>query len=253
MENLTRASGPTPMSDTKRPRTFQCRDVLWERIEQIAGELECTVDFLMNEALRHYVQKRLARHPLPEIEGARVTPPTQYQPLFSLTPVMAAPPLPPRPAPVFAPPPFPPPPPPSRAPALLPPLHARPPVPPPFVPPRPLPPPAPPPSARTAPPPPPLATPPLAVIYGGERHVVEASGFVIGRGRRAAGLTIKDPNVSRCHAVIEVQDGRYYLVDSGSTNGIEVNGERVVRRAIAEGDVARICDHELRFTFRRPG
>ena len=238
------------MSDARRPRTFQCRDVLWERIEQIAGELECTVDYLMNEALRHYVQKRLTRSPLPEAgsRGQRVTPPTQYQPLFSLTPVMASPPLPPRP-PVPARPPFPPPFPP-RLPAV-PPLSARPPVPPPAAPPRP--PPPPPPSARTAPPPPPIAAPPLVVIYGEERHVVEASGFVIGRGKRAAGLTIKDPNVSRCHAVIEVHDGRYYLVDAGSTNGIEVNGERVARRPIAEGDVARICDHELRFTFRRPG
>jgi hypothetical protein len=248
MENLARAPGPPAMSDSKRPRTFQCRDVLWERIEQIAGELECTVDYLVNDALRHYIQKRLARHPLPEIEAPRVTPPTQYQPLFSLTPVMAAPPLPPRPPPVFAPPPFPPPPPPSRVTAPLPPLHARPPLPP-----RPLPPPAPPPSARTAPPPPPFAAPPLALIYGEERHVVDPSGFVIGRGRQAVGLTIKDPNVSRRHAMIEVQDGSYYLVDMGSTNGIEVNGERVARRAIAEGDVARICDHEIRFTFRRPG
>jgi hypothetical protein len=236
MENLARAPGAPAMNDTKRPRTFQCRDVLWERVEQIAGELECTVDYLMNEALRHYLQKRLARHPLPEIEAPRVTPPTQYQPLFSLTPVMA-PPLPARP------PPFPPPP-PSRVAA---------PHPPPFALPLPLPPPAPPTSARTAPPPPPLVAPPLVVIYGEERHVVDRSGFVIGRGKRAVGLTIKDPNVSRCHAVIEVQDGRYYLADTGSTNGIEVNGERVVRRAIAEGDVARICDHEIRFTFRRPG
>jgi pSer/pThr/pTyr-binding forkhead associated (FHA) protein len=38
----------------------------------------------------------------------------------------------------------------------------------------------------------------------------------------------------------------------GSTNGVEVNGMRVVRRAIGEGDVARICEHEIRFTYRRP-
>jgi pSer/pThr/pTyr-binding forkhead associated (FHA) protein len=44
----------------------------------------------------------------------------------------------------------------------------------------------------------------------------------------------------------------YYLVDMGSTNGTLVNGERITtRKPIADGDVARICDHEIRFSFRR--
>jgi hypothetical protein len=28
----------------KSPRTFQCRDMLWETFEQMARELECSVD-----------------------------------------------------------------------------------------------------------------------------------------------------------------------------------------------------------------
>jgi pSer/pThr/pTyr-binding forkhead associated (FHA) protein len=77
---------------------------------------------------------------------------------------------------------------------------------------------------------------------------VEASGFVIGRGK-ASGLSIKDPNISRQHAMIEQQGGLYWLVDMGSVNGTFVNGERITRKALAEGDVARICDHEIRFSF----
>lgn len=73
--------------------------------------------------------------------------------------------------------------------------------------------------------------------------------FIIGRGRQTSDLTIKDPNVSRQHAMIEFSNGTYYIVDMGSTNGVEYNGQRVQRRAINEGDVFRVCDHELRFSF----
>jgi hypothetical protein len=95
-----------------------------------------------------------------------------------------------------------------------------------------------------------LAAPRLLVAYGEQVREVDRAGFVIGRGKQA-GLTIKDPNISRAHATIEQQDGVYYLVDLGSTNGTVVNGQPIQRRPIEEGDVARICDHEIRFSYRR--
>src|SRR6476660_9929070 len=42
----------------KSPRTFQCRDMLWETFEQIARELECSVDYLINEAMKQYARQR---------------------------------------------------------------------------------------------------------------------------------------------------------------------------------------------------
>ena len=42
----------------KSPRTFQCRDVLWETFEQMARELECSVDYLINEAMKQYARQR---------------------------------------------------------------------------------------------------------------------------------------------------------------------------------------------------
>ena len=45
--------------------------------------------------------------------------------------------------------------------------------------------------------------------------------FIIGRGKQSSDLTIKDPNVSRQHAMIEFLNGQYYIVDMGSTNGVE--------------------------------
>jgi len=90
----------------------------------------------------------------------------------------------------------------------------------------------------------------LAAFYGGQRFVVNKDRFIIGRGKQSSDLTIKDPNVSRQHAMVEFLNGQYYMVDMGSTNGVEYNGQRIARKAISEGDLFRICDHEVRFSYR---
>ncbi len=90
----------------------------------------------------------------------------------------------------------------------------------------------------------------LSVTYNGERFAVNKERFVIGRGKQSSDLTLKDPNVSRQHAMVEYQNGVYYMVDMGSTNGVEYNGQRIARKQIAEADTFRICDHEIRFSFR---
>jgi pSer/pThr/pTyr-binding forkhead associated (FHA) protein len=114
------------------------------------------------------------------------------------------------------------------------------------------------PSRAPAPPPPVVATQPpaassaggtLSIQYLGETFQVTKDRFIIGRGKQSSDLTIKDPNVSRQHAMIEFLNGQYYIVDMGSTNGVEYNGQRVQRKVINEGDSFRVCDHELRFSF----
>ncbi|MEZ4233402.1 MAG: FHA domain-containing protein [Polyangiaceae bacterium] len=91
--------------------------------------------------------------------------------------------------------------------------------------------------------------PALFVEYEGTRFPVTKERFIIGRGKQSSDLTIKDPNVSRQHAMIEFLNGQYYMVDMGSTNGIEHQGQRVQRKVINEGDFFKVCDHEMRFTF----
>ena len=93
-------------------------------------------------------------------------------------------------------------------------------------------------------------SPTLAAFYAGQRFVVNKDRFIIGRGKQSSDLTIKDPNVSRQHAMVEFLNGQYYMVDMGSTNGVEYNSQRIARKAIAEGDLYRICDHEVRFSYR---
>ena len=51
------------------------------------------------------------------------------------------------------------------------------------------------------------------MVYAGERLAVNKDRFIIGRGKQSSDLTIKDPNVSRQHAMIEFQNGdNLYLV-----------------------------------------
>ena len=90
----------------------------------------------------------------------------------------------------------------------------------------------------------------LAAYVDGRRVVIDKTRFVIGRNSLSCDLAIKDTKISRQHAMVEYLSGRYYIVDMGSTNGVEFRGQRVGRKAIYEGDVFRICTHDIRFSFR---
>lgn len=227
----------------KLSKTFQCRGTLWQKFEQMAKELECSVDYLINDAMKQYARQRgYAASVGPSAPTHAVQPPPMAAPK---PPKMAgALPLPPPPVAGSAGPP-----PPTRGPRPPKRGGAAPPPPPPPVasrrgapplaPPRSLPPPA---MARVAP-------GSLSIHYQGEAFPVTKDRFIIGRGKQTSDLTIKDPNVSRQHAMIEFSDGQYYIVDMGSTNGVEYNGQRVQRRVINQGDVFRVCDHELQFSF----
>jgi hypothetical protein len=270
----------------KTTRSFQCREALWQKFEQMARELECSVDYLINDSMKQYARQRgygatggssgqsipppLVTSPPSSRPGAPTPPPPPPLVVPPPPPVTSvAPPLPPpvggsRGAPA-APPPPPPPAgvrPPKRTGANPvpppPPLNAttsrR--APPPLAPSRSIPPP--PGGAKPVPPPPvpaqsSLPSPPagtLSITYQGEVFQVTKDRFIIGRGKQTSDLTIKDPNVSRQHAMIEFLTGQYYIVDMGSTNGVEYNGQRVQRKVISDGDTFKVCDHELRFSFQ---
>jgi hypothetical protein len=265
----------TADQNKKTTRTFQCKDALWQKFEQMARELECSVDYLVNDAMKQYARQRGygAAAGSPSIPPPMAAPPPSSGPGPSSSGLAAPPPpappkiAPPPPAPgkrsLAAPaPPVPPPPVAAAAPPPLPapgsalPAPSRraggpPPPPMPSGAARSMPPPPPPARAAAAPAPaaPGAAGAKLTISYQGETFPVTKDRFIIGRGKQSSDLTIKDPNVSRQHAMIEFSSGQYYIVDMGSTNGVEYNGQRVQRKVISEGDSFRVCDHELKFTF----
>jgi hypothetical protein len=220
----------------KTLRQFQCRDYLWEIFEQMGAELECSTDYLVNEAMRQYARSRnwgsrgRTSQPgaAPALAGVVAEPPRAAPPPVRHTPMAGTP------AggaqigahstqgfaarggagPASMPPPLPAG---GAAPSLV---------------------------GRGG------GMPPLSVIFNGQKVPVNKEEFVIGRGSKTADLPIKDGNISRRHAAIVLQNGNFYMKDLGSTNGIEFNGERVDSRKIEEGDVYQLCDYELRFTYR---
>jgi hypothetical protein len=78
----------------------------------------------------------------------------------------------------------------------------------------------------------------LELVAGSETGRVvrlQPPSLVIGRGAEA-GLRLMDTGVSRRHAELHVEDDGVTLVDLTSTNGTSVNGERVTRALLADGD-----------------
>jgi pSer/pThr/pTyr-binding forkhead associated (FHA) protein len=92
--------------------------------------------------------------------------------------------------------------------------------------------------------------PKLSVWYGGQRYTIDKDRFIIGRGKASCDLVVKDSNISRQHAMVEFVSGQYFVVDMGSTNGIEHQGQRISRKPVAEGDRIVMAGHELVFTYR---
>ncbi|TMQ09620.1 MAG: FHA domain-containing protein [Deltaproteobacteria bacterium] len=99
----------------------------------------------------------------------------------------------------------------------------------------------------------PSPSPALFVLHGGHRYVVTTTDFVIGRNRVACDLPILDNRIARKHAAVIHRNGRYYLKDLGSADGVHYRGMRIDNKRIDEGDVFQIGDHDLRFTYRADG
>jgi hypothetical protein len=91
-----------------------------------------------------------------------------------------------------------------------------------------------------------LARTPAVLVVDGKRHELTGRGAVLGRSRDCD-IRVDDPNVSRRHAEIRQEDGGYWIVDLGSTNGVEVNGERVDRARLSNEDRIVIGKTDLLF------
>jgi FHA domain len=223
----------------KTMRHFYCRDVLWETFEQMANDFDCSIDYLVNEAMRFYARSKNyqagtappsaapgaaapannngAAAPPPPRPSRPPAPPLQSQAATAMRPAV------------------------SPAPRRLPtgPVGSV--------------------GASTGPvpsltkPEPPLTPstgPTLFLMFNNQRYTIDKDQFIIGRGSKSSDLPIKDGNISRKHAAVIRRNGTFYIKDLGSTNGIDYKGMRIDNKRIDEGDVFHLCDYELRFTYR---
>ncbi len=89
----------------------------------------------------------------------------------------------------------------------------------------------------------------MTLVLGNTRTRITARVSTLGRSRDCD-VIVPDPNVSRVHAEVRHIGVDYYLVDMGSTNGTEVNGQVVTRHALADGDVIVMGTTEIRVELR---
>ncbi|MGB2873922.1 MAG: DUF3662 and FHA domain-containing protein [Gaiellaceae bacterium] len=88
----------------------------------------------------------------------------------------------------------------------------------------------------------------VSLTVDGTRHEIGEDGAVIGRSKDCE-IQLPDPNVSRRHAEVRQEGGAYWVVDLDSTNGMEVNGRRLKRAKLRQGDRITLGSTEL--VFRR--
>jgi pSer/pThr/pTyr-binding forkhead associated (FHA) protein len=73
---------------------------------------------------------------------------------------------------------------------------------------------------------------------------------VLGRSREAD-VRVPDESISRRHAEIRHEDGAYWIVDLGSMNGTKLNGKRVDRARLSDGDAIVLGATEIVFGLPR--
>jgi pSer/pThr/pTyr-binding forkhead associated (FHA) protein len=90
----------------------------------------------------------------------------------------------------------------------------------------------------------------LDVVAGagiaGQSYTITHRGLSIGRSEDRD-VVIPDPAASRHHCQLTMQGGEVVLRDMGSANGVFVNAVRVRECTLADGDLVRIGNTEMRF------
>jgi pSer/pThr/pTyr-binding forkhead associated (FHA) protein len=92
----------------------------------------------------------------------------------------------------------------------------------------------------------PAAPPRGTLVVAGEPYALGERALVIGRAQECD-ITLDDPSVSRRHAEVRIEGDGFAITDLGSTNGTQLNGQRVQTARLAPGDRISIGQTELRF------
>jgi adenylate cyclase len=90
----------------------------------------------------------------------------------------------------------------------------------------------------------------LHPLGGGNIIPLIRDEMVIGR-RESCDIPMPFPNVSSVHCKLTYQDGYWFIQDLNSTNGVKVNGFRVIRKVLLPGDELSIAKRKyiVRYTL----
>ena len=87
-------------------------------------------------------------------------------------------------------------------------------------------------------------------LVKGEYPATPRGSFYIGR-INGNDMIMPDYAISKRHAIVDVEDGIYYLRDAGSTNGTKINGSRLgkKRAMLKDKDVIGFARYEFTFLY----
>jgi hypothetical protein len=86
----------------------------------------------------------------------------------------------------------------------------------------------------------------FSLTMNGEKRILGERRVVLGRSKECD-VQVPDANVSRRHAELRQEGSVWWVVDLDSTNGTEVNGKRVPRAKLADGDTITVGETDLVF------
>lgn len=87
----------------------------------------------------------------------------------------------------------------------------------------------------------------LTDLQSGQVYTAVAPRTAIGRERTPGGIVLRDPNVSRHHAVLTYESGEWVIHDLNSTNGTLVNDMDIEECSLRDGDIVTIGLINLQF------
>ncbi len=91
----------------------------------------------------------------------------------------------------------------------------------------------------------------LIPLGGGDNIPLVRQELTIGR-RESCDIRMPYPNVSSLHARLTFQDGYWRIRDENSTNGIKVNGQRVLEKLLHPEDEITIAKRKFRIEYELP-
>jgi pSer/pThr/pTyr-binding forkhead associated (FHA) protein len=81
---------------------------------------------------------------------------------------------------------------------------------------------------------------------GASLELKETRAYTIGRSNEAD-LQLRDLPVSRLHCKVEYDGAHFWLIDADSVNGTFVNGQKVQRYMLYDGDTIRLGKTHITF------
>jgi pSer/pThr/pTyr-binding forkhead associated (FHA) protein len=89
----------------------------------------------------------------------------------------------------------------------------------------------------------------LIPVGGGDPIPLIRDSLTLGR-RESCDICLRFPNVSGLHCELTYRDGYWHIRDKNSTNGIKVNGLRVLEKYLHPGDEITIAKRHFKIDYQ---